>query len=1069
MKLEFLKRKKFWWWFVSITIFLPVVLFSALFIIVYINQDAIIQNEIEKMNKHHSGKIEVGDTHLAPFENFPYISIKVDDVRILESKEDGADVILDVEDIYVGFNLLDVISGNYDIQSLIVENGFFNIITHKDGTTNLENALATSEEAEDEEAPNVHLQKIELRELDIHQYNESTLMDIELFVHNALGGFKTIDGEINTHVDMNFVLNVFDNGDTTYIHGKEFEVHTDLQVNETGMVIFEPSEVRMEHGDFEIEGIFDVANEMMVDLSITGKKPNFDMLISFAPHELVPVLERYNNAGEIYFEAFIQGPTENGQMPFINVDFGAKEAFFENVAMHKKIDELAFEGHFTNGEKKDFETMEFSLKGMHAKLESGEFTGSVYVKNFNEPEVQMELDADFDLEFLSDFFELENIQDVHGKIELHMKFHDIIDLDNPGKALEDLNQSYYSELKIDGLTFSFPNMPVPLDRFDMHLIMDGKKADLDLCKFKMGNSDLSIRGYLSNLPAVIHHTDIPIVTHLEIESNMLDIAQLSKFDAKKGKGVDEQIENLSVGFSFKSSAKKLTESKYLPRGEFFIDSLNATLKHYPHKLHDFHVDLLIGNNDVSIVDFVGYIDESDFHFNGFLHDYQFWMQDTINGDIDLDITLKSDALHLEDLFSYKGENYVPEDYRHEEFDKLVIHANTSMHFKSNELHSIDIDLDRFTTKMHIHPMRFENFHGRIHYEDDHVMIQKLHGKIGRTEFDTDLNYYIGNDPSIRKRDNYFRLKANYIDFDQLFSFDPSKNKKVVKTEVKTEADIKEHAEAFNIYDLPFTDMKFDLDVGHFIYHRIDLQKIHARLRTTQDHYLHVDTLRMNAAGGSLAMSGYFNGSDPKHIYLSPNLKVRRMNLDKLMFKFENFGQEEVVSDNIHGNLNAQITGKVRMYPDMLPDLDQSQIHIDVELLKGKLENYKPIMMLSDYLGNKNLASIRFDTLANTMDITNGVFNIPSMNIETTIGHFEFSGKQSTAGMIEYYVRIPWKLINQSIKYRLFGKKSEEDLKKKEDEIVKVDPKRRTRYLNLKMHGTLDDFKITLGKDRKRKK
>lgn len=1068
MKFGVLKRKKFWWWFVSITIFTPILLFGILLLIVYFNQDAIIQNEINKMNKHHSGKIIVGDTHLAPFENFPFISIKVDDVRILESKDDDAAVILDVEDIYVGFNIWDIVKGDYDIQSLVVENGFFNIIMHEDGTTNLENALATSEEASDEEPPNVHLKEIELRDLDIHQYNESTKMDIELYVNNALGGFETVDGEINTHVDMNFVLNVFDDGDTTYIHDKEFEVHTDLQVSETGNVIIQPSKIRMEHGDFDVEGFIDVPNEMMIDLSITGTKPNFDMLISFAPHDLIPVLERYNNAGDIFFEAFIQGPTENGQMPYISVDFGAKEAFLENTIKEKIIDEVAFEGHFSNGAEKNMKTMEFSLKGMHAKLESGEFNGSVFVKNFEEPDVQMELDADFDLEFLADFFELDNIQDIHGAIELHMRFHDIIDLDNPGKALEDLNQSYYSELKVDGLTFDSPNMPAPLDNLDLHLIMDGKKAELDKCQVKMGNSDVSIRGYLSNLPALVHHTNIPVTTHLEFESKMIDLAQLTKYSEKTGKGIDEQIENLKAGFSFKSSAKKLTEAKFLPRGEFFIDSLNATLKHYPHKLHDFHVDLLIGNKNMSIVDFTGFIDESDFHFNGFIHDYQFWMQETINGDVDLDISLNSNALHLEDIFTYKGENYVPEDYRHEEFDKLAIHANTSMHFKENQLHSIDIDLDKFSAKMHLHPMRFEDFHGRIHYEDEHVMIEKLHGKLGRTVFDADLNYYLGKDPKIRKRDNYFRLNANYIDFDQLFSFDPNRNKKLVKTEEKTTADIKKHAEAFNIYDLPFTDMKFDVDIGHFIYHRIDLQKIHARLRTTQNHYLYVDTLSLKAAGGNLMMSGYFNGSDPKHIYLKPNLRVRGVNLDKLMFKFENFGQEEVVSDNIHGRLNANINGKIRVYPDMVPDLDQSQLHIDLQVLKGRIENYKPIMMLSDYFGDKNLASIRFDTLANSMDITNGVFNIPNMTIETTLGHFEFSGTQSTSGKIEYYVRIPWKLINQSVKSKLFGNKGEVD-ENQEDEIVKKDPKRRTRYLNLKISGTLDDYKIRLGKDRKRKK
>ena len=76
----------------------------------------------------------------------------------------------------------------------------------------------------------------------------------------------------------------------------------------------------------------------------------------------------------------------------------------------------------------------------------------------------------------------------------------------------------------------------------------------------------------------------------------------------------------------------------------------------------------------------GYIDDSDFHFNGLAHDYGFWMKENLNGYVDLDITLRSNLLRLEDIFSYDGENYVPEDYRHEEVDHLVLHVNSSMHY-----------------------------------------------------------------------------------------------------------------------------------------------------------------------------------------------------------------------------------------------------------------------------------------------------------------------------------------------------------------------------------------------------
>lgn len=1059
MKPSFLRKKKFWLRFLGIVLALPILLLTIALSILYLKQHDLIQAEIEVLNKGYKGKIEIGETHLKPFANFPYISIKIDDVSILESKDTTAEKLLSVKDIYTGFNVWDIIQGNFDIKNLMIEDGALNLVFHKDGTLNIQNALQTNQETSDAAPMDIHLKNIQLRNIDIHKLDEATKVDVETFIYYAKGGFQTAGDLINAHIDTEFELNIVDNGDSTYIKRKHFEFNTDLSLNDkTGKLVLEPSGIRMEHGDFEIQGSIDLKNDVDLDLNVKGTKPNFDMLIAFAPSDIIPVLERYKNAGNIYFNAHVKGPTLHGIMPLIDAKFGASEAYLENTGVGKRIDDMGFEGHFTNGSKRNLQTMEFSLTGMTAKLETGSFLGSIFVKNFEEPEVDMRLNADFNVGFLTKFLNLEGVE-AAGTAQLDMRFHDIIDLDKPELALNDLNQAYYSELSVQGLSMNSVDLPAPLEKLDLHLIMYGKKAKLDLFDMKFGGSDLSITGYLSDLPAIVHHTNIPIEAHLDIASKTIDLAEITNYSEKDSTGIDEKIEDLKVGLSFNSSARAITESEHLPVGEFFIDRLHAQLKHYPHELHDFHVDLLIGERDLKIKDFTGYIDDSDFHFNGLAHDYGFWMKDVLDGDVDLDITFSSDRLRLEDVFSYGGENYVPKDYRHEQIDKLVLHLQSSMHYRESALHSIDLELDRLNAKMCLHPMRFENFKGRFHYEDKHLMVQDFHGEIGRTIFNLDMNYYLGNNPSIRKRDNHIGLKANYIDFDQLFNFNLPGSTQI------TEQNTAKHEEAFNVYELPFTDMTIDVDVGHFIYHRIDLQNIHSRLRTNQNHYLYVDTLDLKSAGGEIKMSGYFNGSDPKHIYLSPKLQLKNMDMDKVLFKFENFGQDAIVSENLHGKLTADITGKIRMYPDMVPDLDQSEIHMDIQVLNGRLENYSYMMMLSDYMGDKDLSSVRFDTLENHMDITNGELTIPNMTIESTLGHFELSGKQDMDLNMEYYVKIPWSIIKQGAQYTLFGKNKEQSGKQDKDEIIRADSTKKTRYLNLKIKGDIDDYKITLGKER----
>ena len=1065
-----LKIKKLWKRILLAIILIPLLLLGGLVLYIQTYQTEIIKSEIEKLNQEHKGLIRVGDSELALFENFPYISLKVYDVQVFESKEDNAPVIVDVKDIYVGFNLWDMLSGNYDIQSLIIEEGVFNIVIHEDNTTNIANSLASTSETTTS-STNVHFKKILCKNLDIHTIDEFTDTDVEKFIYTAEGGFTLKDSLVAGHIDADFELNVIKEGDTTFIHKKHFEIHTDIEYNEyTGILDVQPSGVIMENGDFELEGSVDIKKDLDLDFLIKGTKPNFDMLVAFAPVDVIPFLEKYNNAGEIYFNASIHGSSIKGNRPFIDAEFGASKAFLENPNSAKKIDNMGFKGHFSNGKNKDASTMEFSLTDMTASLDKGEFKGSLLVKNFNSPEVDMQVDSNFNLNFIADFFELEQVQGASGEVSLQMNFHDIVDIDQPEKALQKLNQAYFAQLKVKDLSLNAENLPAPIDTLNVNLVMNGKKATLKQFDLSMGNTDVSIQGSLSDLPSIVHHTNIPVTAHFDIASNSIDLTQLTSYSKQDSiqTGVDEEIKNLSLGLTFTAAAKEFTESKYLPKGEFFIDSLSAGFKHYPHKLHDYHADILIDSTDLTIKDFKGFIDDSDFHLDGIVHDYAFWMQPELNGDVDLDINLTSNKLRLEDLFSYKGENYVPEEYRHEVFDKLALHFNSSMHYKDSALHSIDLALDKLNTKMKLHPLRFHDFKGNIHYEDDHIVIKDFHGEIGTTNFNFDLNYYLGDNPAIKKRDNYLAVKANYIDYDALFKFDtnPTKSSKDVAS---TTADVKEHAEAYNIYELPFTDMRFKADIAHFIYHRLDLQNIKADLRTTPNHYIYIDTLHMDAAGGKIRLNGYFNGSDPKHIYMQPDLVMTNVDLDKLLFKFENFGQDHLVSENLQGKITSRIKGKIRVYPDMVPDLDQSTLEMDVKVLNGRLKNYDPMLALSDYIKNKNLRNIRFDTLQNNLNIKNGTIHIPSMTIESSLGHMELSGSHDSDHNIDYYLRIPWKIALKSAWHKVFGRKNKTVSEDQEDEIIEVDPKKRIRYLNLKIRGTVDDYKISLGKKKRKRK
>lgn len=1025
---------------------------------VYKKQDELIQKAITQLNQGFSGQFNIQDSHISPFENFPYVSIDLENVEVLETKSDTATALVNIQDVYVGFDIISIITGAYEVKKIKLSNGFVKLIQHTDGTYNIANALSNDEVEEGSESPSngtiyLSLDAFEMENIDLLKINEANNILAEVFIEEIESSLSTSKDHIKAQFDSKMLFNLILDGDTSFLHDKHLTLSTGIDYDLTnGLLAIDPSELLIEQAQFLMEGTIDMANDQTMDLKFSGQKPNFDLFLAFIPPELSPLVNRYENGGSVYFEADVTGPS-NGTSPHIEIEFGCKEAFIENISEEKAVNDLYFKGHFTNGIANDLTTMAVTIEDFTARPETGTFKGNISVENFESPDIDMQVNADFNLDFLTAFFELDQLEDVTGKVALDMNFHDIIDLDDPSKAIERLNESYYTQLKIEGLNFTSPDFYLPIEDVNIQATVDGHKALINQFTAKTGNSDITITASISDLPAIMHHTALPLEVDMQVSSGLIDISQITQAQ-NDSTGFNEKIENLSLGIKFNSTAQAFTESPNLPLGEFFITELNAQLVNYPHLLHDFNADIIIDSTDFNIIDFTGMLDQSDFHFNGKLNNYDVWFDQEPKGNTTVNFDLTSSLLQLEDLFSYNGENYVPEDYRHEEIQNLKIHAISTLEF-DQVLQSASLAIDKIDASLKEHLMRFENFSGTFFADSTKLVAEDFKGKLGNSEFTTNLTYYLKEAPL--NSGNSFRFKSPKLDFDQLFSYIPPSE--------STVGDSIDHQEAFNLFELPFSNTEFSVNIDDLKYHRYLIKDFKLAGRMQEDHYIYVDTLDLNAAGGSMKMTGYFNGSDPENIYISPNMKVEDIDLEQLLFKFENFGQDQLVSENLKGKLTGSITGAIHIYPDLVPDINNSELAIDIEVLNGSLQNFAPFDAMSSFFTDKNLALVRFDTLKNTFTLENGDLIIPKMNINTSLGYFEISGRQGIDLDMNYDMRVPLKVIARAGVQKIFGRKNQ-DNSDQVDEIIYRDESRNTRFINVNIKGTPEDYDIALKKSKK---
>jgi len=352
-------------------------------------------------------------------------------------------------------------------------------------------------------------------------------------------------------------------------------------------------------------------------------------------------------------------------------------------------------------------------------------------------------------------------------------------------------------------------------------------------------------------------------------------------------------------------------------------------------------------------------------------------------------------------------------------------------------------------------VKLENFSGRVHYENGTTRVENFGGQLDESDFSMDMSYFSGADSTAKVHPNFFSLQADALDLDALLNYQPEDTAKVA------------HDTAFNVFNLPFSDTNFTVTIGKLNYHTYWLETVNARFRSTEDHYLYVDTLSLRTADGGLGMKGYFNGSDPSHIYFHSTMRADRLDLDKLMVKFENFGQDYLINDNLHGKVSGTITSKFLVHPDLTPIIEKSEAHLELTVQEGSLVNFTPFQAMSSYFKDKNLNLVRFDTLENTFDLKNGVLHIPKMTVNSSIGFIELSGMQGLDLNMDYFIRIPLGLVTQVGMRSLFADNKQQSIDPdQEDEIIYRDPNRRTRFININVKGTPEEYEFRLGKDKK---
>ncbi|HEY9114788.1 MAG TPA: AsmA-like C-terminal region-containing protein [Bacteroidales bacterium] len=479
-----------------------IVLFVAFLLAVpYLFKDEILQLVKTEINKNVNATVDFQDFSLSFFKNFPDLTAELDELSVVGKDRFANDTLIYAGKLGLGFNIMDLIGGNYTINEIYLSKVNINALINADGVTNYDivpestDTISTQVTEEPSEELLIKLKSFRIHDANIYYKDDELVVEtwIKGMDLSLSGDFTASKADIKTQLTAKSLDVIYEK--VRYI--KKMNLAVDAVVDadlEKYLYVLKENEIKLNQFVLKVDGwVGETKTGYDMDLAVGLKKSSLKDLLSIVPEEYMSDMENLKAEGKLAFDAKIKGVYDDDNMPAYFVNLKLENGTLTYPDLPAKIENLQLALKIDNPDGITDHTA-IDLKS------SANFTGNSFQLDLrvkqpvSDPDIDGKLVADLDLKNLGEFITIdENL--VSGQLKADLEFRGIAsdlekeDLGNfyvQGKISGDnfhVNYPDTPELVIDGFAINFTPQQITLDRFDA----------------KMGQSDMKLTGKFENL------------------------------------------------------------------------------------------------------------------------------------------------------------------------------------------------------------------------------------------------------------------------------------------------------------------------------------------------------------------------------------------------------------------------------------------------------------------------------------------------------------------------------------------------------------------------------------------
>jgi hypothetical protein len=166
----------------------------------------------------------------------------------------------------------------------------------------------------------------------------------------------------------------------------------------------------------------------------------------------------------------------------------------------------------------------------------------------------------------------------------------------------------------------------------------------------------------------------------------------------------------------------------------------------------------------------------------------------------------------------------------------------------------------------------------------------------------------------------------------------------------------------------------------------------------------VSDMKFETMEGSAVVNAFADNSrGPLDVVLEGDLKG--INVSTLFSQLNNFGQATLQDKNIGGVASANIVFSGQWSNALKPEYRSIQATCDLNIERGVLRDFKPLLSLSRFVDVAELGNIRFSTLQTRIQIANSTITIPKTTINNSALNIDYWGTHTFDNAINYHFKL----------------------------------------------------------------